>query len=78
MFWKLGPPNLIPGPCSRCQTNRVKIVCEQDLSQNSGLIGDPGEKSCPDRNFEQGNVAGRLGIIWPHEPVIKTEIGTGK
>ena len=26
----------------------------------------------------QGNVAGLVGIIWPHEPVIKTEIGTGK
>src|SRR5437773_7067543 len=24
------------------------------------------------------NIAGALGIIWPHEPVIKTEIGTGK
>src|SRR5579863_8019350 len=27
---------------------------------------------------EQGNVAGSSGIIWPHEPVIKTENGTGK
>src|SRR5258705_7351721 len=27
---------------------------------------------------EQGKHRRRLGIIWPHEPVIKTEIGTGK
>src|SRR5258705_843200 len=27
---------------------------------------------------EQGKHRQRLGIIWPHEPVIKTEIGTGK
>src|SRR5258705_1580328 len=27
---------------------------------------------------EQGTHRRRLGIIWPHEPVIKTEIGTGK
>jgi hypothetical protein len=38
--------------------NLAKIVCEQDLSQNSGLIGNPGENTCPDRNFEQGNIAG--------------------
>jgi D-alanyl-D-alanine carboxypeptidase len=27
---------------------------------------------------QQENVAGLSGIIWPHEPVTKTEIGTGK
>jgi hypothetical protein len=58
MFWKLGPPNLIPGSCSRCQTSFAKILSEQDLSQNSGLLGDPGENACPDRDFEQGNIAG--------------------
>jgi hypothetical protein len=36
----------------------VKIVCEQDLSQNSGLIGDPGVNTGPDRTFEQENIAG--------------------
>ena len=28
--------------------------------------------------FEQGETSPLLGIIWPHEPVIKSEIGTGK
>jgi hypothetical protein len=77
IFWKLGPPNLIPGRV-RLPTDSLKAVCEQHISQNSDLIGRPGHSFIPDRRSEQGNIAGPLGTILPHEPVIKIEIGTGK
>ena len=76
-FWKLAPPNLIPG-LVRLPTDSLKAVCEQHLSQNSDLIGRPGRAYNLAKRFEQGNVTGPMGTISPHVPVIKIEIGTGK
>ena len=77
IFWKLAPPNLIPG-LVRLPTDGLKAVCEQHLSQNSDLIGQPGRTDIPAKRIEQANVTGPMGTISPHEPVIKIEIGTGK
>jgi hypothetical protein len=76
-FWKLAPPNLIPG-LVRLPANSMKAVCEQHLSQNSELIGQPGRNCSLVRGFERADIAGPMGTISPHEPVIKIEIGTGK
>jgi hypothetical protein len=76
-FWKLAPPNLIPG-LVRLPTDSLKAVCEQHLSQNSDLIGRPGGNCGLVSGLEQGNIPGPMGTILPHEPVIKIEIGTGK
>src|SRR5882724_5438746 len=40
IFWKLVPPNLIPG-LVRLPIGSKKAVYEQHLSQNSGLTGVP-------------------------------------
>jgi hypothetical protein len=77
IFWKLAPPNLIPG-LVRLPTDSLKGVCEQHLSQNSDLIGQPGRNCSLVKGCEQGNIPGPMGTISPHEPVIKIEIGTGK
>src|SRR5574338_1007708 len=53
---------------------RLKSVCHQHLSENSGAIGRPTQ----DRPLAQGNRRRPLGTILPHEPVIKTENGTRK
>jgi hypothetical protein len=37
MFWKLAPPNVIPGLVSPSRM-RTKAAYDQHLSQNSGLI----------------------------------------
>jgi D-alanyl-D-alanine carboxypeptidase len=53
-------------------------VREQPVSSSDWLIDPAPEmlgRSSPDA---QEIVAGLLGIIWPHEAVTKTEIGTGK
>jgi hypothetical protein len=77
IFWKLAPPNLIPG-LVRLPTDGLKAACEQHLSQNSDLIGAPGPNDSRANGFEQENIPGPMGTISPHEPVIKIEIGTGK
>jgi D-alanyl-D-alanine carboxypeptidase len=77
MIWKLRPPNLILTTCSR-SGNSLKIVCLQQFSRNGGPLIDPGANTWADRTMWTGKHQGRSGIIWPHEPVIKTEIGTGK
>src|SRR3954462_7495799 len=46
MFWKLAPPNLIPGRV-RLPTDSLKAVCEQHLSYNRTLICQPRQPFCP-------------------------------
>jgi hypothetical protein len=58
IFWKLGPPNLIPGFVS-FPTDSQKAVCKQHPSWNSNLIGQPGRNFSPDRHCERGNIADR-------------------
>src|SRR4030095_240379 len=41
-------------------------------------LGRFGRMSAAGGHVAQEKHRRRLGIIWPHEPVIKTEIGTGK
>src|SRR3984893_4410290 len=77
IFWKPRTPNLILG-LVRALDEQPKNVCVQSVSQNGGPNGHWGGNTRPDRTAQAGKRRRPLGIIWPHEPVIKTEIGTGK